>query len=61
MRSLGAAILLRNSVPRGVEQPAQLPSQAHEAVSAQAAKRVALEFAELRRATWDHSKLGGVY
>jgi Pyridoxamine 5'-phosphate oxidase len=25
----------------------------------QAAKRVALEFAELRRATWDHRKLGG--
>jgi hypothetical protein len=25
----------------------------------QAAKRVALEFRELRRATWDHRKLGG--
>jgi hypothetical protein len=27
----------------------------------QAQKRVALEFAELRRATWDHRKLGGAY
>jgi Pyridoxamine 5'-phosphate oxidase len=59
--SVGAAILLRNSVARGVEQPSQLPSQAHEAVSAQAAKRVALEFSEHRRASWDHRKLGGVY
>ena len=35
------------------------PSQAREAIAAQAAKRVALEFAERRRATWDHRKLGG--
>jgi pyridoxamine 5'-phosphate oxidase-like protein len=58
---LGAAILLRNSVPRGVEPSPELPSQAHEAVAAQAAKRVALEFVERRRATWDHRKLAGVY
>jgi hypothetical protein len=58
---LGAAILLRNSLPRGVEPPEQLPSQARDAVAAQAAKRVALEFVERRRATWDHRKLGGVY
>jgi hypothetical protein len=32
-----------------------------DAVSAQAAKRVGLQFVERRRATWDHSKLGGVY
>ena len=30
-------------------------------VRRQAAKRVALEFAERSRATWDHRKLGGVY
>ena len=30
-------------------------------VERQAAKRVALEFAELRRASWDHHKLGGTY
>jgi len=59
--SLGAAILLRNSVPRGTEPPAQLPAEASDAVAAQAAKRVALEFLERRRASWDHRKLGGVY
>ena len=58
---VGAAILLRNSVPRGVEPPGELPSQARDAVTAQAAKRVALEFSEHRRASWDHRKLGGVY
>ena len=30
-------------------------------IDRQAAKRVALEFVELRRASWDHRKLGGVY
>lgn len=30
-------------------------------VRAQAAKRIAMEFREVRRATWDHRKLGGVY
>ena len=29
--------------------------------TAQAAKRVGLEFVERRRASWDHRKLGGVY
>ena len=32
-----------------------------EAMKVQAAKRVALEFREVRRATWDHRKLGGTY
>ena len=58
---LGAAILLRNSVPRGVDPSAELPAEARAAVDVQAAKRVGLEFAERRRATWDHRKLGGVY
>ncbi len=58
---LGAAILLRNSVPRGAEHPAELPPEARAAVDAQAAKRVGLEFVERRRASWDHRKLGGVY
>jgi hypothetical protein len=58
---LGAEILLRNSVPRGADPPAELASQAREAVERQAAKRVALELVERRRATWDHRKLGGVY
>jgi hypothetical protein len=59
--SLGAEILLRNSVPRGADPPAQLPAEARAAVDAQAAKRVGLEFVERRRASWDHRKLGGVY
>jgi hypothetical protein len=58
---LGSAILLRNSVPRGEEPPAELPPEARAAVDAQAAKRVGLEFVECRRASWDHRKLGGVY
>ena len=58
---LGGAILLRNSVPRGEEPPAEMPAQARAAVDAQAVKRVALEFVERRRASWDHRKLGGVY
>ena len=32
-----------------------------EMVAAQAPKRVALQFVERRRATWDHRKLAGVY
>lgn len=58
---LGAAILLRNSVPRGTQPPAELPPEALAAVQAQAAKRVGLEFIERKRATWDHRKLGGAY
>ncbi len=58
---LGAEILLRNSVPRGVRPPAELPSEVRDVVTAQAVKRVGLEFVEHRRATWDHRKLGGLY
>ncbi len=58
---LGEAILLRNSVGRGEEPPGELPGPAREAVAGQAAKRVALEFVERRRASWDHRKLGGLY
>jgi general stress protein 26 len=58
---LGEAIMLRNSVSREEAAPTELPDGAREAVAAQASKRVGLEFAEVRRATWDHRKLGGVY
>ena len=58
---LGAEILLRNSVPRGVAPPAKLPREVGDMVAAQAVKRVGLEFVERRRATWDHRKLGGLY
>ena len=58
---LGAEILLRNSVPRGESPPPELSPEAVAAVEAQAPKRVGLEFVEIRRATWDHRKLGGGY
>jgi nitroimidazol reductase NimA-like FMN-containing flavoprotein (pyridoxamine 5'-phosphate oxidase superfamily) len=58
---LGAEIMMRNAVPRGVAPPSELPSEARDAVAAQAGKRVGLEFVERRRVSWDHRKLGGVY
>jgi general stress protein 26 len=58
---LGGEILLRNSVPRGTDPPAEMAPEARAAVDAQAAKRVGLEFVEVCRASWDHRKLGGVY
>jgi Pyridoxamine 5'-phosphate oxidase len=58
--ALGQEILARNAVPRGA--PAvELPAQAAAVVEQQAAKRVGLQFLELRRSTWDHRKLAGVY
>jgi hypothetical protein len=58
---LGAEIMLRNVAPRGATPPTELPPEARDAVAAQAGKRVGLEFVELRRASWDHRKLDGVY
>lgn len=37
------------------------PERVREMVERQAPKRIALQFVERRRATWDHRKLGGVY
>jgi hypothetical protein len=59
--ALGQEIFRRYATPRGAEPAGELPAEVGEMVEAQAAKRVALEFAELRRATWDHRKLGGTY
>ena len=58
---LGAEIMLRNATPRGEPPLAELPDEARALVDAQATKRVALEFIERHRASWDHRKLGGVY
>ena len=58
---LGAEIMMRNSVPRGEPAPQELPPEARDVIAAQAGKRVGLEFVELRRTSWDHRKLGGVY
>jgi PPOX class probable F420-dependent enzyme len=40
---------------------ADLPDETRAMVQAQAPKRVAFEFVERSRATWDHRKLAGVY
>jgi Pyridoxamine 5'-phosphate oxidase len=59
--ALGEEIFKRYAVPRGSPPAEALARQVAEMVAKQASKRVALEFVELRRATWDHRKLGGLY
>jgi hypothetical protein len=59
--ALGVEIFTRFAAPRGEPPVDELPAEAAEMVERQAAKRVALEFVEVRRATWDHRKLGGAY
>ena len=46
---------------RYAEGISSIEGDAREALIAQAPKRVAIRFNELRRATWDHSKLSGTY
>lgn len=59
---VGSAILRRYSPDGGLAPDAPLPDEAAAMVRAQAAKRVAFEFVEVRRSTWDHRKLAaGVY
>jgi nitroimidazol reductase NimA-like FMN-containing flavoprotein (pyridoxamine 5'-phosphate oxidase superfamily) len=58
---LGAEIMLRNAVPRDESPLEELSPDARDVIAAQAGKRVGLEFVELRRVSWDHRKLGGVY
>jgi hypothetical protein len=59
--TLGREILTRYAVPRDEPPLAELPAEVGVVVDAQAAKRVGLQFTELRRSTWDHRKLAGVY
>jgi hypothetical protein len=59
--SLGREIFARYASPRGQPPAADLPVEVGEMVDKQAVKRVALEFLERRRASWDHRKLGGTY
>ncbi|MET0818692.1 MAG: pyridoxamine 5'-phosphate oxidase family protein [Solirubrobacteraceae bacterium] len=54
IKDIGAELLARYS---GGETSEAL----REAAGVQASKRVAMEFQETRRVTWDHRKLGGVY
>jgi len=55
--ALGLEIFTRYAAPRGEPPVDELPEAVAAMVEQQAAKRVALEFVELRRATWDHRKL----
>ena len=61
VRELGLEIFRRYAVPRGEPEVAELHPEVAAMIERQASKRVALEFVELRRASWDHRKLGGVY
>jgi len=59
--ALGHEIFARYATPRGQPPVDELPAEVSDMVDKQAAKRVALEFVEQRRTSWDHRKLGGVY
>ncbi len=59
--ALGQEIFRRYASPRGEPPVDALPPEVAAMVDKQAAKRVALEFVERRRASWDHRKLGSVY
>lgn len=61
VRALGIEIFRRYAAPPAQPPVDELPGEVAEMVQRQAPKRVALEFAERRRATWDHRKLGGAY
>ncbi|HXB63517.1 MAG TPA: pyridoxamine 5'-phosphate oxidase family protein [Solirubrobacteraceae bacterium] len=61
VKALGHEIFARYASPRGQAPASELPAELGAVVDAQATKRVALQFVERRRATWDHRKLGGVY
>jgi hypothetical protein len=66
VKAVGKEIFSRYAAPRGerseIDQLGQdLPAEVSAMVETQALKRVALEFVELRRASWDHRKLSGSY
>jgi hypothetical protein len=58
---LGQEIFRRYASPRGEPPVDQLAPEVAVMVDKQAAKRVAMEFVERRRASWDHRKLAGAY
>jgi hypothetical protein len=59
--AFGRELFAHYAVPPGEPPVPELPAEVAAMVDKQAPKRVALEFCERRRATWDHRKLGGVY
>jgi predicted pyridoxine 5'-phosphate oxidase superfamily flavin-nucleotide-binding protein len=56
---LGTGLEIMSRYGGGAVQ--DMPEAARTMVAKQAEKRVAFEFVERERATWDHRKLGGVY
>lgn len=61
VQSLGLEIFRRYGAPRGQAPLAELAGDVEAMVSAQAQKRIGLQFVERKRASWDHRKLGGMY
>jgi general stress protein 26 len=61
VKGLGHEIFARYASARGQPPATELPQEVGAIVDQQASKRVALQFIELDRVTWDHRKLGGVY
>jgi hypothetical protein len=61
VQALGQEIFRRYASSRGEAPADALPDEVAAMVDKQAVKRVGLEFVELRRTSWDHRKLGGVY
>ena len=61
VKALGHEIFARYAAPRGQPPAEDLPVEVGAMVDKQALKRVAIEFVERRRASWDHRKLGGTY
>lgn len=59
--ALGREVFRRYAAPRGQPPATELPKEVDAMLAAQARKRVGLEMVELRRVSWDHRKLGGVY
>jgi hypothetical protein len=59
--AFGRELFSRYAAPAGEPPPAELAPEVAAMVDRQAPKRVALEFLERHRASWDHRKLGGSY
>jgi hypothetical protein len=61
VKALGHEIFARYAVARDEPPAPELPAEVGAMLDQQASKRVALQFLEQRRTTWDHRKLAGVY
>jgi hypothetical protein len=59
--ALGQEIFARYASSRGQPPATELPAEVAAMVDKQAAKRVAFQFLERSRVSWDHRKLDGVY